>query len=275
MKRRFIGALILCLAAILLALIVIQLALGQTYIFSRNRLQLVTTLTFATAGNCKLAYNAGGAMVFDAAGVVDLSPYAGVEGSSTGFFLQFMDGNTPVASAFGGAAGGGEALGAELNTDVGFANAGSWSVTASAWAILGGKAVATAAGNNAVLYLTAYPAITEGKIYKTTIDVDAISGKIAVGGFGTYELAPFQFATTGTKTIYHTKTAVPNMYFGLVSKQAGTNATLDNLSAKALTDVSAQGIHLISVRNGDVHSLTSTGAGDVNAITKVLIYRAF
>ncbi len=215
-----------------------------------------------TSGKFHVSTVAGGAMMFSED--IDYSAYAGTgEYDITGYDAT----NAMAFHARTGAVGGGEDLGADV-----FAGAGAFTV-GTGWELEDGYSVAGGKLEKIVGtgYYATHPAtMPAGQLWKSSIDVDAISGiggfAIAYRGLAAGE-SGITISTTGTKTEYHTQITAGTGCG--VSASAAKVITIDNLVIKPLTNVPVTGLLLRNLEGEQ--SVISTGTGNINAITKVKV----
>lgn len=207
-----------------------------------------------TSGTLHIATKDGEAMFFHDS--VDFSTYAGTDAGSTPYYFVFTDSSGKTSSAYGGAVGGGEALGPELIVAFDFT---------SGWTeFLGGSIIDADSFNSGPSGMGIYKAIT-------------ISGKIiyiAWAGTGVGAVAvdasdpgmPVSINASGYRCPFHSS----------VLLKANVNQIVDvtSLSCKALTDVPGTGLHLISTKNGIIRNMERVTSGfNRSGITSVKIYQ--
>ena len=243
-----------------------------------------------TSGDLHIATKDGDAMFFHDS--INFSTYAGTDGGSTPYRLVFTDSAGKVATAYGGAAGGGEALGSEILTN-GDMEAGdppsSW--TASVGAILTRNAVSPLAGTydaNVVTNDSAtqgiYQGFTEanGRLIKISAKGLISSGRLSIhlSPYSSLSLsnASMQLYTHIGSVGATTTTGIVTLIDGVnkivaSSYNLASNFNVDDLSMLPYTDVPATGLHLMSAKNGTTRNMASVETGfNPNAIVGVKIY---
>jgi hypothetical protein len=207
----------------------------------------------------------------------DLSAYAGTDAGSTPYYFVFQDSTGKCARAYGGAIGGGEALGAELITAFTNAPGGDAFETFTTSGVDITQAINNAGGwgvgnANAVN-------VVGNKLYKYTCNFTLNSGTAPIVGFS-HVTAGIQSSfsktmSTGAMTWYVTPNAVYEYFcFQTATTGATDFAALSN-SLKEFTDVPVTGLHLMSTRNGTTRNMKDVDSGfNPNGIVKILIYRA-
>lgn len=224
---------------------------------------------------------------FNASGV-DLSGFAGTEGSNTPYVLFLKDSSTKLAWGYVGAADAAEALGAELLSNIGFETAGAggadiwadWLEAAGDGALAnevvivhgGADSCKTTAGPSANARIYQGVTVVPGKLYKITF---------YTYGDGTYD-GRYQvrdnsnhvdiIATTATGqtaaawaavTVYVTAPSGCTsiiLYLRCPSTDTGI-AYFDDTTFKNVTDVGATGLHIVNQRNGSVRNWASIESG--------------
>jgi len=261
---------------------------GYTYrILSRHAYGALIATQAPVSGTLHIATVDGGAMFFHDS--IDFSSYAGNDTDSTKYLFVFYDSTGKSAQAYAGAVGGGEALGDELVTN-GDMETGDpptgWNVrnlsTLSSVADerTGGSGSASIniyAGSDMYGGAIQTPAVTSGILYYLSAwgkNVDGGNGYLVIGQTSGGNINILINSVSWTqKTKYYT--AINFEYIGCVVGTLGKNTRLDDISFKALTDVPATGLHLLSTKNGSTRNMKSVESGfDANAITRVNIYRA-
>ena len=219
---------------------------------------------------------------------VDLSGYAGTEGSDTPYCLRLHDSAGKIAYGFIGAADAAEALGGELLSNIGFETAGGgdgdiWAnwvestlsgTLADEGALVhgGSHAMKATAGALALAYVSQNIVTVAGKLYKLTF---------WTRGDGTYDGQYWIYdGSNSADIIAKTATGVPGtaytekvVYFTapagctavaiilLCPSTTGGVAYFDDVSAKEVTDVGADGIHIVSAKDGSTRNWTDIEAG--------------
>lgn len=212
--------------------------------------------------------------------------YIGVEGTSTPWKINVRDKEGNLTTGFVGAAGGGEALGSELLSNIGFETAGAggvdvwanWTEVAGDGALAnettnkhGGADAAkltTGATANTQVYQNA--SVTAGTTYKLSfwmLGADGENGRAlvydATASVDVWALAVLSMNVYTQFTWYAT---APSGCSSLrLTLACPTTATAfcfaDDVSVKAFTDCAVTGVHIISAKDGSTHNWTSIGAG--------------
>ncbi len=220
---------------------------------------------------------------------VDLSGYAGTEGSDTPYKFKLIDSAGAEAEGYIGAADAAEALGGELLSNEGFETAGGGG--ADIWAdwvenagdgtlanevvlIHGGSDAAKVTGGATPYscYFQQNSVVTAGKLYKFTFWTRG-DGTNA-GHYLTYDATHAQvihpFTSTGiTGTSYTQVTVYVTAPAGCTSllvrlgvpPAEGGIAYFDDVSVKEVTDVGADGVHIVSALNGSTQNWASVESG--------------
>lgn len=203
---------------------------------------------------------------------VDLSPFAGVEGTDTPYMVVLTDQAGKVAWGYLGAADAAQALAASLwdaNASV-FAGAGTYS-----WVAYGTNTIANDAnslkityGNSATgAYVYLRDAddlssdLTVGALYKLTFDA-----KVGAGDNVSVEVkySPLVFVTETeftSKTIYFTAVHATTIYLQMNNMSAGEIIWLDNLVLQEVLHAGTDAVHLVSTRNGATRNWAGIEAG--------------
>jgi hypothetical protein len=244
-----------------------------------------------TSGDLHIATKDGEAMFFHDS--IDFSSYAGTDGGSTPYRFVFTDSAGKTAIAYGGAAGGGEALGSELVTN------GDMELD-SDWGNYGTPTVNERSTEQVHNGTYSRKIICQ---YSTGINRDlgvaeAITGRLAKCVFFVYPVdydkllfflrdnwdQPHLFSdriyglSTGSwneVVIYKTPMVDSRMFIQFRGGEEGIDHTyfIDDVSLKFLTDIPATGLHLMSTKNGTTRNMASVETGfDPNAIVGVKIY---
>jgi len=148
------------------------------------------------------------------------------------------------------AVGSGETLSlTEVNPDPGFATAAGWTAQ-NGWSITEGgteKAVAVV-GTGVFCYRSV--SRTALALYKSTLDIDTISGGVKIVYRGTPQVGP-TYNTTGSKTEYITQESAVNGAVGLYRAVPGSyTGIFDNLSSKQVLTPSTSGATIVSAKGG-------------------------
>lgn len=214
---------------------------------------------------------------------VDLSTYAGTEGSDTPYRVIITDPNGYKLIAYCGAAGGGEALTGETspnNTAVSDSQVEANSSTG--W--WGNKEISSSSPNVGSYHLRfpPYGALTliysngevptSGRLKKVAFDIKVVTGgayaQITKGGSTLLDSATYTNAAYQSKIVYYTQDNSPYNYVSWKNTTTDGEFFIDNVSYQHLTDCPATGLHLISTRNGSTHSVESIDANfNPNAAT--------
>ena len=201
---------------------------------------------------------------------LDFSAYAA--GTEAKYLLAFYAGSTLVGAGYGGAVGGGEALGSELLDT--WINGATYPYDTF---ITSGKDITSVieadAGRAHVVV-----DLTIGKIYKGYVDVTLNSGSRPGLGLTTVADAFNQDFTAytlsaGANIKYFTHKDAAGVRWTLYqpANAAGNWSSVNSL--EPLTDVPATGLILYEDPEGTTRGLSHTGTGNVNGITTVRIYR--
>lgn len=237
-----------------------------------------------TSGDLHIATKDGEAMFFHDS--IDFSAYAGTDGGSTPFRFVLFDNAGLTATAYGGAAGGGEALGAENISNADFSawtgdNPDSWVVfneDANNYItehVSGAQLVSN--DTSAVgMFQKVSSGLSAGSLYAQTINV-------TVNVLGWREKLSMPVGTDFTSATSR-DSATFLRFLTMVTDESitqtfyrhndGSSDVIYTLcSFKKLTDVPATGLHLMSSKNGTTRNMASVETGfDPNAITGVKIY---
>jgi hypothetical protein len=235
-------------------------ASGYTYLIYKTPAVLIANGTF-TAANARNSFDATTA--FCEASGLDLSPYAGTDAGSTPYLIELEDASGDVAWGFGGAVGGGEALDVEKVVNGDFAlwtgdNPNSWNVAEVGDAT--SKITENPAGQCQLIRASslcsmAQNVLTAKALYKVTGDINSISGNLLIGTTGE-GVGPKNFSSTGSFSFYYTSPDI-TLYAYCLNP---CNATIDNISAKQVTDCAATGLHIVTARNGTDRGWKTIGA---------------
>lgn len=212
-----------------------------------------------TSGDLHIATRDGEAMFFHDS--IDFSAYAGTDGGSTPYRFVFTDSAGLTATAYGGAAGGGEALGADIFS--------GWDFT-SGWAA--NKCTINDSNTFTLIASTGYvydsDAVVANRLYKATaFEATVSAGSAALRGPASKPIY-CSAGRTGYGTPVNTQVNIYNL-----SGDVGAITDVTALEMKPLTDVPATGLHLMSTKNGTTRNMASVETGfDPNAIVGVKIY---
>jgi hypothetical protein len=238
-------------------------------------------------GDLHIATKDGEAMFFHDS--IDFSTYAGTDGGSTPYRLVFTDSAGKNAVAYGGAAGGGEALGVELVTNgdcediTGWNHYGSTSLSLVADERPGGSGsqsieVERIDSGDSFVYQN-FSSEYGNSLIKLSGWLKNISSTKILFFAGAWPSVPSPKAIEVTSTDWTDAvgffTLCPYRYLSILANlnNIGDKARFDDISAKKLTDVPASGLHLMSAKNGTTRNMTSVETGfNPNAISGVKIY---
>lgn len=240
-----------------------------------------------TSGDCHLATRDGEAMFFIDG--EDLSGYAGNDVGYTPYRVALFDVSGYVAIAYGGAAGGGEALGSELvvngNMESGdpsdyWTSVNSATLSREADERTGGSGsycvdVSGGIGLTCISQTFVYDTSMNGKILRVSAWGRAVSGSIMKLRFSAGSLLDILegYASTDWGNDYSYITPSGENVQCFSQKATSSTIRLDDISAKPLTDIPATGLHLMSTKNGTTRNMASVETGfDHNAIVGVKIY---
>jgi hypothetical protein len=257
------------LILILTSVLVLTTSSDARVLFTQNKLQCV--LQQATvSGTLHIATVDGGAMFFHDS--IDFSSYAGNDTDSTLYLGVFYDNAGLSAKAFfGGAVGGGEALGAELIT--GWTNSPSLPYDTLTVNVNGHDIDSII---NTTTYGIGYTNqnASAGQLHKIVADITLNSGtapRLRAGSSGSVSTYIKDGLTDGT--YYYTFVNTENQIH-LSNQGTATNFSL-LISQKQITDVPATGLHLLSSKNGSTRNMFSVESGfNPNSVTRINIYRA-
>ncbi len=230
--------------------------------------------TGATWGPAKHGLSLANSAAFLRVQGVDLSPFAGVEGSSTPYVIDLKDANGKEATGFIGAADAAETLGDEEVTNGEFSSdTSAWSGTNCTLASVGGGQ----AGNCLEITRTggSYQqarqtcSLTVGKLYEISAYV-----KSGTSGNETYVVGVWGSATdfnvylTGTssgtwaqRTGYFVAEETSLMV--CLRKTTTTEGTMlfDTVTLKEVAHVGTDGVHIVSAENGATRNWQSVESG--------------
>ena len=252
-------------------------AAGYTYrILSSGAYGTLIATEAPVSGTLHIATVNGGAMFFHDS--IDFSSYAGNDTDTTKYLFVFYDSTGKSAQAYAGAVGGGEALDGELVTNGDMELDSDWidnnsptSNTRSNEQAHGGTYSRKIIGNNST---GARQTVTHevGKLYKFVGNIYVSAGSAKYTYRDVYSSS--SAASWAEKTIYGTASTTGHGIY-LESTATAATAYFDDISLKALTDIPATGLHLLSTKNGSTRNMKSVESGfNANAITRLNIYRA-
>ena len=235
---------------------------------------------------CRLATKAGEAMFFDED--VDFSAYAG--GTK---LLAFKDSGGKFAYAYGSTVGGGETLGADLSpSNNAISDSQTEANATTGWSATGTPDTfeSTAAGTPNTgsyhfhvvgvgagykgFFRSAGTVDMSGRLYKQAYAIKVISGTARVDAAGTGVNITKLYGVAGyiNSALYYTGGGFALAFYFRTHNVAG-EFYIDNENSKALTNVPATGLLLVSAYSGATRSMLSTEAGFlVNSIVQVLVY---
>ncbi|MFW9872361.1 MAG: hypothetical protein ACFFG0_04605 [Candidatus Thorarchaeota archaeon] len=231
--------------------------------------QLKVSLTAYTAdseqGTVRISTVNGQAFLWDTG--QDFTSYAG-DGIENTYSVLIKDAEDDETTGFLGTEGAGETLGSELVVNGNFTNwtgddPDNWTIAAedanNYITEAGGGGAAQLVSDGSSMYMS-QSILTEGKLYKYSINVSAITGTIKVQ-FGS-------FANTISSTGVHTgyKVAKGSSVFFVSRNSGACDATFDDVSVKEVTDPPSDvGIRIYSTRTGSTQNYTSvSGSFDEN-----------
>ena len=231
------------------------------------------------SGALHIATKNGEAMFFHDS--IDFSAYTGTDGGSTPFKFVLTDAAGRVASAYGGAVGGGESLSSELIT--GWTNGAAAAydtLTVNANGRDLDAVIQTTADTIPRAYTNEFMEL--GRIYTVVVSYTLNSGEYPTGIF-TKRLSSEGLSSTivapyADSTYFWTARVNPDngrtdagLYFYHASNYL-TNASA-GFSCKSYIDVPATGLHLMSAKNGTTRNMASVESGfNPNTIVGVKIY---
>jgi len=231
---------------------------------SQGTLSMLEYESVIASGDLHISTRDGEVMFFHDS--IDFSSYAGTDAGSTPYKFVFTDDAGKQAVAYGGAAGGGEALGSEkipqpLDFTSGWNTAAGGSIIDSdSFEVIGSDGGVT---RGSVLQL--------GSILKFSISgsvTATLRVRNASNNIGRVDIPSGTFDTT----FYSTMGSSSEVFY-LSMSGAGNSADFTGLSIKLLTDVPVTGLHLMSTKNGTTRNMASVDSGfDPNKIVKVEIW---
>lgn len=217
---------------------------------------------------------------------VDLSPFAGVEGTSTPYKLELTDTAGKVASGYIGAADAVEALGGELLSNVGFETAGgggadiwgTWNEGAGDGALAdetvlvhgGSHAAKITAGASANTFVRQQITVTPGKLYKLTFWTrgdGTNAGRYGVRDSSTSIWLISVRSTNVSGAVYTQAIAyfvpidISVWIWGYCPSANGGIAYFDDYSLKEATHVGVDGVHIVSAKDGSTRNWKSVASG--------------
>jgi len=227
-----------------------------------------------TSGDLHIATKDGEAMFFHDS--IDFSSYAGTDAGDTPYRFVFTDNTGKIAEAWGGAVGGGEALGAECII--------SWNNTPDypyETLIVNGNGhdIDSAINSSEIglAYSNTFGNI--GELFKIVTNVTLNSG--------TLPRLQTKRDTGSANQVLHDQLRSDTIYWtwsisivtgridnGLVFINDGTLVDFSLLiTTKKLTDIPATGLHLMFTKNSTTRNMTKVDTGfNPNTIIKVQIY---
>lgn len=237
---------------------------GYTYrILSSNKYSESVASVTETSGHLYLAFINGGSMFWSADN--DYSAYAGTDAGSTPYMFVFNGTNTIIA--YGGAAGGGVALGADglaawdLTSD--------WSVVNCNGTINDSNTFTNTAASGCVT-LTDSGIITPGKLYKATLNGSPSAGTLSFRGNSSDPIWCSGNTCNGYAAAVWNKIIIYNAEGGI-----GATTDITSMTLEPVTDVAATGLHLHSTKNGtDLKIAYKRASYYMDDVTNVSIYRA-
>ena len=227
-----------------------------------------------SSGDLHIATRDGEAMFFHDS--IDFSAYAGTDAGSTPYRLVFTDSAGKVATAYGGAAGGGEALTEVLPQPL-FDSAAQYDKVDAGVSVSGGVAsFDTSIGTPQVLGKDSLVSIDS--LYKRTLEIlTCTSAGRIVGPYGGNAPSDGNRRAVGVYSAIANwcLPSTENVYFYasdfLDSPFIGTIGGVT--SCQKYTDIPATGLHLMSTKNGTTRNMASVETGfNPNAIVGVKIY---
>ena len=222
-----------------------------------------------TSGTLHIATKDGEAMFFhDLLDFTSLDgvDYSGTDAGSTPYRFVFTDAAGKQASAYGGAAGGGEALGADVLS--GWELTSGWLPGANAEIIDTDTYRTTAAYSNVYKNAGAFPDV--GAICKFSFSLTPSTGSYRVLNLATSLIYCIGDIVGGYKTVSgDTGIKLQNIAAGTITTDIGTMIT------QQLIDIPATGLHLMSAKNGTTRNMASVESGfNQNTVVLVEIYNA-
>ncbi len=197
---------------------------------------------------------------------LDLSLYAGTDLGSTPYYIEVLDGAGKKATGYLGAVGAGETLNVELLSNPGFGSDTIWLKSDGTWTIGGG--VAIGAASSAYLYQHISHVIRS--LIKCQHDVVTyISGTSPQVNLNSIVTIVSDNASGTYSGYMNPVTSDSDFYF----LGAAFTGTIDNASAKRVTDPPSTAVHIVSSLNGTVRDWASIESGfNSNTITSWDIY---
>jgi len=227
-----------------------------------------------TAGDLKLATKDGEAMMFDI-NDEDFSGLAAEGDGTSNYLLEFVDDADKTARAYAYTVGGGEALGNELvtNGDLATGDTTGWTAYSDAiLSIVSQQLQTQLTGGDTFGSAGQQLAISQGQLCFFTRDniskSSSFGSRVDATASG-FEPVSSTYTSIGTKSEYFTVNSL-SAYVQLYTSGENSNAIFDNISVKALTDIPATGLHLVSTQDGTTRNMASVETGfNPNAIVKV------
>lgn len=202
---------------------------------------------------------------------VDLSPYAGVAGSSTPYKIILKDSTGKQAIGYIAEADTTETLASSILTDGGLELCTGWSQTRgtlSADAVsphggtYSGRFTRNATSTDGYFYRSISP--TVGKLYKVTCWLkrgDSTNVRAYIGPVGSYSTIGITTATSWTMfSIYWTALASSIVLFSTVGSN-GQYSNIDDVLVEEVTHVGTTGVHIVSTLNGSTRNWASIESG--------------
>lgn len=188
---------------------------------------------------------------------VDLSTYI------NGKYIILTDSAGKQAIGYSDVVGSGLTYGSELVANQTFDDDSWWTHDAN-W-VVGSGVITHSSGSSGSVYKTNAGAL--GALYLYTMDITVSAQSVRIGiGVGGYSSF---YTTSGSKTAV--KTCLTDTTIR-VNPNAAFVGTVDNVSAKQVTEPPATGLHIVSTKGGSTQNWTSVESGfDPNNITSITI----
>ncbi len=238
------------------------------YLNNRRAAHAWISQTTITAGQLHIATRDGEVMFFHDS--IDFSPYAGTDAGSTPYRLVFVDFAGKQAVAYGGAVGGGEALGAELIPTIDFTDSGLWTLTNCS--AVDADTVIHDVDSISVFIIPSYNMfMVIGKLYKGQSSFSLSLG--ASNGLAGNGDAPIYCSSSGDVKYGTALNKYLRYYWRVLTSLDNATFDLSSITLKEVTDVPATGLHLMSAKNGTTRNMTLVETGfKPNTVVKVRIY---
>ena len=214
-----------------------------------------------TKANMKLSLVDGTAFIDIGADIS--TDYAGADTGDHDYLIEVYDSAGKKATGYIGAIGGGETLsGDERVTNGTFdANVTGWSVASPpvtlTWNASGWADGDRAGGAYSVHAYQSISSLVVGGLYKTSLNIIAISDKLNLFFAGNYINS---VATTGVKNFYSlTKNVAADITFSY-SDSSNATVSFDDVSIQQVTDCHTNGVHIISTADGSTQNWASIDA---------------